>query len=1576
MNLESHCASDKCVARSTRASTAPPIPSPRKVHTPACSTNSVNQNDCEDEEDNDDNEFEFQHGRSSSVPPELPSSFPPAPLPMVVVQTCPGSALDWPVDVGPFMETFPFHRIGVQPGSLSFDVEIHDRGTKSLNSVCNFATAVRKLADYKRFMDAVAGMDIPRLRQLVSVGLRRGSSPAAIVRMMQSALEGVYRPRPTETLYTVNHSLGLPSLCTLRNHMAFTKVMPTVGTISVSDIIHNIREVVLGPCKAAAIQQPLRGVSFMINEVALEERANHFRHNNSIGGLCWRHSAKVNLQLKTYTDAVKISEKIKAGEVHLGKEMTVVSVSCFGESGTYPILALPTCKFVGPEESKLIYETVTEAWLENTKNEVGMPWSWAMDSKSSCRRAGYNTFVKHKLPSGSPIFGTLASMAGLNIFTGLHSITLDFNYKHIFKRICTLIRSAAGMALCNGRIINPVVLTRFLAHDPQDVPHTVELMEAVIEFLAYDFGQVSADTAADLDFIRLLALLLKSILVPFITPDMLLTEQMTHLSTYAHLTFTLFRLNCLTFMSNQLYGDSQSMIKNAFFCLAKQQQLDPTQPFYLFQVGDDPLKKLFGKLCMLGGHNSAMSYAQAIERLGHACDLQSVYLRQPDLNQGQRRISMSCTEAWDDGAKTAQQILAKLHFPAHSYNYTTIFNDEKVDMLCPFGDDKYPGVESDVDRSIITTAKKSTTSTATPSSSTSTSAITHTLAPSTPAPTPAIASSAPSTSTPNSPPFSTSPLSSSIPPHPPIINITETSAAPNDDDDLEDEGNSIPFEDTLDEIPELALPVGRGVDPNNYLNVEGKWVHKQRICRVVINTDFEPKSTERLKRVRGHTKVNAKKCDDVNPEAILGVDTFIVGDPFFTLLRTDQTLSLAVLRCTAIHEDNISRRSILATTVRNPKAQVKLSGQVLSLTMVPTLNDRLPELESTSFRPQSYSDVPSSDTEDKSPWSWIWNGGFLKVDAAIAGTKQTTKKVVIVSVPGVLTELVNHWPVDAVPRLGERAYEINSEGRSWELDNGPMGAVCKLLWDVMVTQKIPLTNLASVKKAPEFPYAFDNGKPALVCAEGTQQLIQQHDGKVQCTCHLCGEHPGNWRAHISTHILRSIRGLKEVLCAVIRPILPCGFCAASGKPECAVYIRKKGPTTHVETNCALVSAFNYKPADQGSKSTPCHNVPVVCKLCFPDAPRPSASQPAQWCYNMPEHLSIAHPEYASPLNPRGTRLPHEVWVSMEVEEAEELPDGLNPNRGLVLATMSAQIYSLPEELLVAIVTAEQEDRRARAVGLEPTRTVFNSEWALSHTSRRFRDAIVGAPALWTLIEINLDLWKFPGCVEIPKLIAPEDHGFTKGLREILPHVERLWKFAIILHTRSAAKIVNLNDDPIGMRLFASGAPRLSFLRIDGLKLQLPAPSWTVALTHLELRKSQRADDNSVLVAITAQCPSLVHLHIDLSWLRVEASHSRFCISTLKSLNISVPFPLHGDLFPLPALIDFFETPALAEFIIEGAHGDEIVDLFNSSSLPHASFPALTTLSFIHISPCTCDVDLSLDTQLCYPPPRSFPPSPP
>ncbi|KAJ7845234.1 hypothetical protein B0H14DRAFT_3455098 [Mycena olivaceomarginata] len=52
-------------------------------------------------------------------------------------------------------------------------------------------------------------------------------------------------------------------------------------------------------------------------------------------------------------------------------------------------------------------------------------------------------------------------------------------------------------------------------------------------------------------------------------------------------------------------------------------------------------------------------------------------------------------------------------------------------------------------------------------------------------------------------------------------------------------------------------------------------------------------------------------------------------------------------------------------------------------------------------------------------------------------------------------------------------------------------------------------------------------------------------------------------------------------------------------------------------------------------------------------------EPAQWRYNMDEHLAQAHPEYTSPRNPNGVqRLPHAVWESMKMAAGEEIALGI------------------------------------------------------------------------------------------------------------------------------------------------------------------------------------------------------------------------------------------------------------------------------------------------------------------------------
>ncbi|KAJ7021355.1 hypothetical protein C8F04DRAFT_1273875 [Mycena alexandri] len=373
------------------------------------------------------------------------------------------------------------------------------------------------------------------------------------------------------------------------------------------------------------------------------------------------------------------------------------------------------------------------------------------------------------------------------------------------------------------------------------------------------------------------------------------------------------------------------MVKNAMFCLAKQQALDPTKPFYLFQVGDDPLERLFGKLRMLGGHSFAMNYLQAIDRLGHACDLQGAFMRNPDLEQGERRLSMSRSEgvdhltmtswtadltagscheaaAWGAGRDIARAILEKTSVPPEHYDYDILFADEDVDMLAS----SLPPSPTIATPSHTVVAPSHTV---VAPSHTVLSLLSLTLS-LLPLP---LATLLPSAALPTPSPVVATALATQ-----PTAAAPRTSSSQDAEEDEDDQGDgvSFKFEESIpaNVAPELELPSGRGVTPEDYLNVNGKWVHKQRICRLVISKDFEPKSIVRLLRVRGHTNVNAKPRDDTNidPAVLLGPNTFVVGDPVLTLLRTETKVSLAVLRTTAIHQDGVSRSSILTSTIQNP----------------------------------------------------------------------------------------------------------------------------------------------------------------------------------------------------------------------------------------------------------------------------------------------------------------------------------------------------------------------------------------------------------------------------------------------------------------------------------------------------------------------------------------------------------------------------------------------------------------------------------------------------------------------------------
>ncbi|KAF7366811.1 F-box domain-containing protein [Mycena sanguinolenta] len=332
------------------------------------------------------------------------------------------------------------------------------------------------------------------------------------------------------------------------------------------------------------------------------------------------------------------------------------------------------------------------------------------------------------------------------------------------------------------------------------------------------------------------------------------------------------------------------------------------------------------------------------------------------------------------------------------------------------------------------------------------------------------------------------------------------------------------------------------------------------------------------------------------------------------------------------------------------------------------------------------------------------------------------------------------------------------------------------------------------------------------------------------------------------------------------------------------------------------------------------------------------------------------------------------------------------------------IFSLPNELLEAIAAAGQEDRIAelyssyhdhRLDSYEKNLSFFKSEWTLSHVSRRFRDIILGASSLWTLIERSRSL-KFSATLGLPGRYTTDPYGPGAALTQVVEHANRIKTLRIELKTASEVQrlrssFANVSaphlqrlemayfskdwvheSEAVTVSVF-SATPRLCFLKIHGSPLELPTAPWT-ALTHLELWRYSSDDDDphnfEYFSAIIAKCPLLVHLRIHI-FFEIDGS-DQIHIPTLKFLHVWIS-EAGGDGDPrLLHTVNLFDTPALTEFVVEGTHGDQIYTFLNSTIVLRSSFPALTSFSFIS-EDCdwhTCDTDYVVDCAI--PSPRSVP----
>lgn len=312
-------------------------------------------------------------------------------------------------------------------------------------------------------MMIIASNNIPRLQQLISVQLRHGSSPTAIVDQIRRAVNGLYSPIGGYTikdldiaflckaiggrrlLYTLNHSHGIPSAAALHRHHIIPKLLSSVGQPSSSEISANITSFFNPQIKPTpnAINNIIPGNILCFDGIAIETKCRYCPIQKMIIGLCREHAKNFDPHVTGPETIKNLLEQLQADtpdkKVCWGVEATVVAVAPYTRSDYYapvPIVLSPSDKSEKSDSLAQWIQVVIDTWKthETGGNKYGDIWSIASDGDATFRRVRHELCTKVPLNPNSSLGLKLYPLVGMNCYTSKELITASCDPQHIFKR--------------------------------------------------------------------------------------------------------------------------------------------------------------------------------------------------------------------------------------------------------------------------------------------------------------------------------------------------------------------------------------------------------------------------------------------------------------------------------------------------------------------------------------------------------------------------------------------------------------------------------------------------------------------------------------------------------------------------------------------------------------------------------------------------------------------------------------------------------------------------------------------------------------------------------------------------------------------------------------------------------------------------------------------------------------------------------------------------------------------------------------------------------------------------------------
>lgn len=322
--------------------------------------------------------------------------------------------------------------------------------------------AHNRLTDTKRILTFLSEYDVPGLRRLLAVAIRRGCSPVSLFSQLEKAVKQMYKPHGNYSrreydiafiakalggprlLYAMGHAFGLPSTATLLRNSHIPEIRPCLGSPVRSDMEYGI-----GTLYDPAIRSPPRNIDMkragkqvMVDGVACEEVCRYCPKRNAVCGLCREHAGTVNVTVTDF-DAIKaIEDALDGKRVHVGKDATVLAVSSIADPDDYipiPILVSTSCKKETSENLAHWLGLFLQVWKEHPNGEAihGPIMTIASDGESTFRSARFELAMCEDMDIETQHGYLLSKLRGFNMRTGKDGLIATCDYKHIFKREST-----------------------------------------------------------------------------------------------------------------------------------------------------------------------------------------------------------------------------------------------------------------------------------------------------------------------------------------------------------------------------------------------------------------------------------------------------------------------------------------------------------------------------------------------------------------------------------------------------------------------------------------------------------------------------------------------------------------------------------------------------------------------------------------------------------------------------------------------------------------------------------------------------------------------------------------------------------------------------------------------------------------------------------------------------------------------------------------------------------------------------------------------------------------------------------